>query len=151
MSEIQIAFSKCLPNFIPDRMPKIKNTFIILKSSNKWFEWYSLKQCFLKCGKGWYSQIIPGGSEEDIEQQKKKKIKTLRCMLWLDIHLPFKPSSLPVVCTSRGFSSDSLSAMVVHTMVLCLNATTWSLLGKHGQRPSSFYLSLFSASQHSFE
>lgn len=75
MSEIQIAFNKCLPNFIPDRMPKIKNTFIILKNSNKWFEWYSLKHCFLKCGKGWYSQIIPGGSEEDIEQKKKKKSK----------------------------------------------------------------------------
>lgn len=80
-------------------MPKIKNTFLILKSSNKWFRWYSLKHCFLKCGKGWYSQIIPGGSEEDIEQQKrkrdlkKKKIKTLWCMLWLDIHLP---SNLPV-------------------------------------------------------
>lgn len=41
--------------------------------------------------------------------------------------------------------------MVVHTTVLCLNATTWSLLGKHGQRPSSCYLSWFSASQHSCE
>ena len=109
MSEIQIAFNKCLPNFIPDRMPKIKNTFLILKSSNKCFRRYSLKHCFLKCGKRWYSQIIPGGSEEDIEQQKRKwdlkKKKNqntkVHAVAW---HSPsITPSSSSLVCNLEVF------------------------------------------------
>lgn len=71
MSEIQKVFNRSLLNFIPDRIPKIFKIYIILKSSNKCFELYSLKHCFLKCGKGWYSQMIPGGSEEGIEKSKK--------------------------------------------------------------------------------
>lgn len=81
-------------------------------------------------------------------KKKKNQNTKVHAVAW---HSPsIKPSSSSLVCNLEVFL-HTLSAMVVHTTVLCLNATTWCLLGKHGQRPSSCYFSWFSASQHSCE